>query len=87
MKLSELLKAARKNGKVAFDATGPLVPQSTVEFTIVPNPKRWQGDTPKQMLCASLKDGVYLLDLLNTFLPPKQHLVRISLWLLAAHHI
>jgi hypothetical protein len=75
-RLPELLKAARKQERLEYDGEVPPPPGKVVQFRLKPG-KQIEGDTPIQMLCASLRDGVFLLDLLNTFLPPKQ---RMDVW-------
>jgi hypothetical protein len=72
MTLPELLKAARKQQRLEFDRKHPLERGSRTKLTIVLDPPPWKGDSAVQMLCASIRDGVHLMDLLNTFLPPKQ---------------
>lgn len=71
--LPELLKAAHKQRRLEFDQKQPLNRNVQSILTIVADPPAWRGDSSLQMLCESIRDGVHLLDLLNIFLPPKQH--------------
>ena len=84
MSLPDFLRAARKQSRLEFDneqlqtqLQADKQPSPPVELTIVPNPPAWQGDSALQMLCAAIRDGVYLLDLLNIFLAPKD---RRAVW-------
>lgn len=73
-KLPDLLKAAHKQGRLVFEGTIPPPVGAKLQFSLKSG-GNLEGDSPMQMMCAALRDGVYLLDLLNVFLPPKQQMI------------
>ena len=71
--LASLLKAARKYEHIELIGEGDL---NSMELVLKPG-KPIAGDSAVEMLCAAIRDGVVLAELLNIFLPPRQ---RLQVW-------